>query len=51
MVAVELHNYPEKKEIREMSVRYPVCGKCVSHGEQTVLLINSLEKYLCSVTK
>lgn len=37
MVAVERYDYPEKKDIREMSVHYTVCGKCVSPGEQFYL--------------
>lgn len=51
MIAADLRNYPEKRNIREMSVRYTVNGKCVSPGEQTVLLTNSLGKYLRSGTK
>ena len=51
VVKTEFHNYPEKKEIREVFVNYTVSGKYTSHREQTVLLIKSLEKYLLSVTK
>lgn len=43
MVTIELHNYPEKKEIREISAEY------TSHREQ--FFINPSEKYLLSVTK
>lgn len=48
---IELHNYPENKEIREISVYYTVSVESTTREEQTVLLINSLENYLLSVTK
>lgn len=48
---IELHNYPENKEIREISVYYTVSVESTTHEEQTVLLINSLENYLLTVTK
>lgn len=48
---IELHNYPENKDIREIFVYYTVSVEYTTHGEQTVLLINSLENYLLSMTK